>query len=222
MSSHAQDQSTQKAAAASSQAASAQQIQQANDNQKFGDASRATMFGTAGPDGKLSGGTVSQFLDPNSLNVTGPTGPYKSQYNAELNTLQKGTQDALATSRQSNASRGGGMQPAGFQQDQERKALQDQAGQNANLFAGNATNSYNDALQNFWNANNTLAAQGGNALGISNSGVGSAAGNYSNLYSTASTPVQNPWMNAVGAVSGLAGAAGGVMSGVGALKGKGK
>ena len=212
MSSHAQDQSTQSAASAGAQANDTQLAANAKKNQQFADQSRQSLFGNYDSStGKYSGGSESQYLDPSSLNQNGLSGTYQNQYNNASNAVAKGTNDAVASSQQNMANRGMGKSPAGFEADQERKAYQDQAATEGNLYTGAANQQHSDAMTNFQNANNMLNANATNTSNLSVQGNQAAAGNYSSLYGAASTQVANPWATAAGSVAGLGTAAAGFM-----------
>jgi hypothetical protein len=87
------------------------------------------------------------------------------------------------------ANRGFGANlPAGFAEDQERRAAEDQIDRQGAAFTDYAGKSYQDALQNFWRAGGALQGEGDTALSASIAADSAAANNYANLYGTASTP----------------------------------
>lgn len=111
------------------------------------------------------------------------------------------------------ANRGMGKVPAGFAADQERKAYQDQAAQQGNLYAGTRDQQRADAETNYWNATNMLNANATNTANLSLQANQAAASNYANLYGTASQQVQSGWGSVLGAAAGGIGAAGGAYAG---------
>lgn len=169
----------------------------------------STLFGPSGS----GGGTLSGMMNPNSLNVSAPTGPYALQYN------QAKAQNAIGTNQASqainraagNAGFGAGAPSGytGYLQSQNTQAGNTNAG---NLFSQYAGQSYQNALNNFWSA--TQAAQGT----ATNTGAGALQGNtsasqtYGQLYGTA----QNAATSAKNANKGIAKAA---VGGAGAAAG---
>jgi hypothetical protein len=213
MGSHAQDASTQSAASTGAQAQDQQLAANAAKNQQFADSTRQSLFGTNN-NGTYTGGTVSQFLNPSSLNQTGLSGTYQNLYNNASNTLANQTKNAVGTTMTNMGQRGMGRSPAGFAADQERQAYQTQAGQQGDLYSSNAQQQHSEALNNYWNATNMLNSNATNTANLSVQGNTAAAGNYANLYGTASTQVASPWATALGTVAQLGGAAGSIMTGM--------
>lgn len=187
MGSSPRDSSTMKSSSQGAQAADAQLAANAKQNQDFTNQARLKLFGT--PDGKggFSGGTLSPFLDPNSLNVSSPTGAYKTQYQNETAQIAQGGVNARGALARNLASRGFSA-PNGFAADELRKSLLDQNSQQGQAFAANTMQSYQDALSNFWRASGALNGEGDTALSASISGDQAAANNYANLYGSASQP----------------------------------
>lgn len=217
MGSHAQDKNTQKTASAGATANDQQLAQNAQKNQAFADQTRQSLFGT-NTGGKYSGGSVSQFLDPGSMNKSGLSGAYAQNYNNASNDLAQGAQRAVGTTMQNLASRGMGKAPAGFAADQQRKAYQDAAGQRGDLYSGLATQQHGEDVNNYWNATNMLNSNASQTANLSVAGNQAAAGNYASLYGTASQQVQSGLGATLGTIAGLGGAAGSVMSGVGSMR----
>jgi hypothetical protein len=206
MSSSPVDSKTQKQASAGAQNNDQVLAQNAQKNQQFADNTRQSLFGTYSG-GKYSGGSVSDFLDPSKLNQSGLEGTYLNQYNNAANKVATGTKNAVGTTMQDLANRGMGKAPAGFAADQERKAYQDQAGETGDLYAGAAGKQHDDALSNYWNATNMLNSNATNTANLSLQGSQAAAGNYANLYGTASQQKQNGWAVAGQTVAGMGQAA---------------
>jgi hypothetical protein len=205
MSSKAQDASTQKQASAGATAQDTALAKNAAANQKFADTTRQQLFGTGG-----KGGTMGGFLDPSSLNQSGLSGTYQNMYSNAANKLANTTQNAVGNTMQNLANRGMGHSPAGFAADQQRKAYQDMAGQQGDLYTGAAQGQHGEALSNFWNANNMLNSNASQTANLSLQGNQAAAGNYANLYGTASQQVANPWAVAGQTLAGLGSTAGSI------------
>lgn len=187
MSSKPRDSGTMSAASSGAQQADATLAANAAQNQTFTNNARKSLFGSA--DGSsLTGGSLSKFLDPNSLSVSGPTGTYGLQYNKAVENIANQSANARGSLSRYMSSRGFGNAPAGFAADQERKSAQDQVSQQGAAFTDYAGKSYQDALQNFWRASGSLSGEGDSALSAALSGDSAAANNYANLYGTASTP----------------------------------
>ncbi len=215
-SSKPRDQATMTASTAGAQASDASLAKQADQSTAYAKQAHDTLFGTGttsqGAAGiGQGGGTLSKFLDPNSLNVSSPTGAYGLQYNkATENIANQGAQDRGAIAR-GFASRGFGNMPSGFVADQSRQQLADQSNQQGAAFTDLAGKSYADSLNNFWNATNIASGSGAANTNAAIAADSSAANNYSNLYGVASTPKPNT-------AAALAGAAiqGGAQIGAGA------
>lgn len=208
MSTNAQDKATQKAASTGAQASDAVLTDNARKNQQFADTSRSTLFGTYNPaTNAYSGGSQSQYLDPNSQNTTNLSGSYQNEYNQLANQTAQGAQQSVGTSMQNLASRGMGASPAGFAADQQRQAYQTQAGQNGQNFSGLFGQQHQEAVNNFQNANNMLNSNSTGAQNLSMQGNSDAASNYQGLYGTASQQKQGVGGALLGAAAGLGGAA---------------
>jgi hypothetical protein len=192
MGSKPRDQGTMSASTAGAQAADASLAKQADQSTAYAKQAHDLLFGagtgTGGGTSAVTGGTLSKFLDPNSLNVSAPTGAYGLQYNkATENIANQGAQNRGAIAR-GFASRGFGNMPAGFTADQSRQELADESNQKGAAFTDLAGKSYADALNNFWNASNIASGSGAANTNAAISADSAAANNYANLYGTASTP----------------------------------
>ena len=170
--------------------------------------------------GTATGGALSGFLDPSKLNVTAPTNNFAIANTKENEAAEKASQNNAEAIKQNAANAGfGANAPAGFVQDQvaqNRRALADTEGQN---FNANTQNSYQAALNNFWNTAN-MANTDQNSAAQRAIGATSGAGDlYSNLYGTASKTSggQGGGGMLFGQNPGIAGA---VQGGAGALAGK--
>jgi hypothetical protein len=187
---HAADPSTQQKASAGAEAqaqAAARLSDTYNQEQKQ---NYSKLFGD--PNNSNSTGTLTKFLDPNSLNVSSPTGPYALQYKQATGNLAQQTQAQRGMMRADLANRGfGANSPSGMGQDAELQLGLGQNAQQGSLFTQAATNSYNDALNNFWNATNIAAGQAATSQAGALGANQTAAGTYTNLYNTASQPYQS-------------------------------
>ncbi len=174
------------AASSGAQASDAALASQATQNTAYAKQAHDLLFGS-GTTGS-TGGTLSNFLNPSSLNVSGPTGAYKLQYNQAVGNIAKQSQQVQGSLARSLASRGFGNAPAGFAADQQRQAAEDATTAKGQAFTDLAGKSYSDALQNFWNATNIASGSGAASTNAAISADSAAANNYANLYGTASTP----------------------------------
>ena len=105
MGSHAQDQSTQTAASAAAQQASATQAKNAATAQTNANNMSTSLYGTYDPTtNSYTGGSVSGFLDPSKLNQTGLYGTYLQQYNNAANRVANNTNDAVGSTFRNMAS----------------------------------------------------------------------------------------------------------------------
>lgn len=216
MGSSAQDKGTQTAASSGAQSSDATLDANAAQNQAFANQSRQALFGTFNPStGTYSGGSESAYLDPSKLNQTGLSGTYLNQFNNAANTVANQTQNAVGTTMTNMAQRGMGKSPAGFAADQERQALQSQAGQEGDLYAGAANQQHSDAMTMYQNANNMLNANATNTANLSVQGNTAAAGNYASLYGTASQQVPSVGSTILGSLAGAGAGVGSAMTGFG-------
>jgi hypothetical protein len=173
---------------------------------------------TAAP---ASGGALTGFLDPNSLNVTAPTGPYAQMYTRANEQSALDTQNALQAARQA-AITSGFAQGSGAQNDAELQAQLAGAQQRGVNFGNATTASYQDALSNFWNA--VQAAQGQQSAsqqgqqateqqqatdtGQAVNANQGASQTYAQLYGTAGAYHPSPVGSIVGSALGAGGALG--------------
>lgn len=154
-------------------------------------------------------GAISGMLNPSSMNVTGPTGAFATQYQNEKNITAQGADQALQSTNRADANRGMGATPAGFNAAQTLQAYQNQANTNATNYANNAMASQNQAVQNFWNAANLQNSQANTDIGTGVQATQGAGSIYDSLYGTASQQKQNPIVGALGTIAGLGSAAAG-------------
>ncbi len=149
--------------------------------------SRGTTSATGAPatgaTGATGGGALGGFLNPANLNVTSPTGPFAGAFtNDKTQLAQQAAQNAEGIKSQAAQAGFGANSPSGMTADELRANNSDLANNVGNAFTTETGNSYNAALNNFWNAAN--AAQSGAATAQSGAlgGTGAAASTYSNLY----------------------------------------
>lgn len=152
------------------------------------------------------------MMNPSSLNISSPTGPYALQYQqAKANNALGTQQNAQAINRQAGNSGFGAGAPAGYTgylQSQNTQAGNTNAG---NLFSQYAGQSYQDALNNFWKANQMAGTALGQSGNQQNTAQGQANQTYSQLYGTAQGAVTKSPLNA--GLSAGAGAAGKAIGG---------
>jgi hypothetical protein len=174
-----------------------------------------TLWGS--PSGGGGGGAVSPFLNPAALNVTSPTGPYNLMYKNAAGQIDTGAANAVGAAAQRGANAGFGTgSPSGFYQNQQLQAQLGAAGQKAGAYQAATTQSYQDALNNFWNAVKSAQTQTGQATTGGSEALNSAIGanqggaqTYSQLYGTAGQYHQNPAADIAGKAIGAAGTVGG-------------
>lgn len=197
------DKSTQQSSSAAATALSATQAANAAAAQQKANSTAQQQFGTYdAATGKYSGGTESQFLDPNSLNQNGLTGTYQNQYNNAANNNANTAANSVGTTIANLNSRGMGATPAGFDADLQRKAYADQAASNSANYSNLSQSQLTNALSNYWNANNALSAYGTNQQNAALTGNANANSTNTSLYGTASQQKQNPVAGIIGAAAG--------------------
>jgi hypothetical protein len=145
-----------------------------------------------------SKGTLSGFLDPNSMNVTTPTGAYKLNYQQTVNQTENEAKGNQANIIRQAANNGLSLSSPAVAEMARQTGL-DTANLKGQDFASAVTAQHNDAMQNFWNASNIGA--GGAATGIQ-SGVAGASGagqTAANIYGTAGQYHPSPVTSIIGA-----------------------
>jgi hypothetical protein len=163
-----------------------------------------TFFGSGAPG---STGTLSGFLNPNSMNVTTPTGAYKLNYEQQVNQTQNAAQQGQSNIIRQAANNGLSLSSPAVA-EMARETNLDTANLKGQDFANAVTQQHNDAMQNFWNATNVGA--GGAATGIQ-SGVAGASGagqTAANIYGTAGQYHTNPATSIIGSGISAGGAVG--------------
>ena len=157
-----------------------------------------------GADGKS--GTLSPMMDPSNLNVASPTGAYKTAYNNASNTQAQAYNNQKGTLAQTWANQSSTNElPSGFQADQQRKLGQSQADSQGGLYAGTVAQQHQDALQNFWNANNLASGAAAQNLQSAQQANASAGQTAANVYGTAGAWHQSPTAQILGSTVGAAG-----------------
>jgi hypothetical protein len=179
----------------------------AGNSSATGQGLNATLFGTPSPGGKgMSGGTLSEMLNPASLNVNQPTGPYALQYQqAKAQGATNTDQAKQAIDRAAGQAGLGAGAPSGYTGFLKSQADMSNAQNNGQLFSQFAGNSYQDALNNFWKATNT-------ASGTANTQTGQGTGAYTNLYGTGQNAATQARAQNLGLLGSLIGAGGTVAS----------
>lgn len=212
MSSHAQDQTTQKAASAAALAAQQQQTANAATAQTAAQQEEKSLYGSYNPStGTYSGGSESAFLDPSQLNQKNLNGTFLNAYNNENNQLTSDTNNGVKSTMQSMANRGLGSSPAGFEANEALTANNQAATTRGNLYSSNMGAQNDQAENNYWNATSGLNSLASQNQAAATGNLSGAAGTAQNLYSTASTQVANPWATAAGSLASLGTAGAGYM-----------
>jgi len=164
-------------------------------------------------------GALTSFLNPANLNVTSPTGPFAGAFtNDKTQLANTAAQNAENIKSQAAQSGFGANAPSGMTADQLRQNNSDLANNVGQAFTTETGNSYQAALNNFWNAAN--AAQSGAATAQSGAltGTGNAANIYSNLYGQSlgkNTQNNSGVMGVLSPVLGTAGTVGSAAMGKG-------
>lgn len=203
MGSNSVDSGTMKSSSAGAQSGASTLSGYGSQNEQTGTNLQSKLFGngTAG-----STGTMSAMMNPSSLNVTGPTGAYATQYTNAANQNAAQTNQALTSTNRAMANRGQGGQPGGANAALTEQAYQGQANTNANNYANYGMQSYQNALSNFWNANNLAGSTASSDLSQAGSEQSGANSTNTSLYGTSSQQKQSPWGAVLGGAAGLAGA----------------
>jgi hypothetical protein len=164
-----------------------------------------------GADGKS--GSMGQFMDPKSMNVTQPTGAYATEYKNATNQAAQGYANQRGALSRAWGGTSGSMLPNGFQAQQQNQLSRSQADNKGAMFSDYTDRAHQDAVQNFWNANNIASGQAASS-GQTAQAAGASAGNIEDgIYGTAGKQAQGS-----GFFNSLLGAAG--MVGNGAMQRK--
>lgn len=141
------------------------------------------LFGTGGG----SGGTLSGMMDPSSLNTGTPTGAYKTAWNNAQNNIAQSYAGQRGSLAQQFANGGATSRstPNGFQADQMNQLSRGEADTRGSTYTGIVGQQHQDALNNFWNANNIASGQSAQATGGSTTGAGNAGSSSASIYGTA-------------------------------------
>jgi hypothetical protein len=195
-------------AAAQQTAANAQDMQISQQNSALQQRMVNTLFGN-GSSG--STGTLSGMMNPANLTQTGLNPAYTAQFNQGKDQLAQSTAQQKGSLAQSFANSGatGSSTPNGFQADQMRQLGSSQADQQGQLYSSLAGSQYNNALNNFWNANNIASGNAATGASTSVGSAGNSGSSSASIYGTAGQ--QTP-----GALNSFLGAAGQVGAGAAA------
>jgi hypothetical protein len=161
-------------------------------------------FGSGKPG---STGTLSGFLDPNSLNVTTPTGAYKLNYENTVKQTENESRGNQANIIRQAASNGLGLSSPAIAEMARRTGL-DTANLKGQDFASAVTQQHNDALQNFWGATNIASGQASGAGSGAVAGASGAGSTAANIYGTAGQYHPGVAAGIIGSALGAAGQVG--------------
>jgi len=163
-----------------------------------------SMFGTGAPG---STGTLSSFLNPNSMNVTNPTGAYKLNYEQAVNQTENEGQNSQANILRQAANNGLGLSSPAIAQMAQQTGLQ-----TANLKGQDFTNAVGaqqqQAINNFWGATGAEASAAGQTGSNAVSSATGAGQTAANVYGTAGQYHTNPATSIIGAGLQAGGAVG--------------
>lgn len=195
------------AAANQQTAASNQEMQIAKQNSDLQQRMVGMLFGN-GKSG--STGTLSQFLDPNSINQKGLNDNYKTQFNEGSDQLGKdyANQRGALAQQFANSGATSSSTPSGFQADQMRKLSGSAADARGSLYSTLKGSQYSDALTNFWNANNLASGNAATALGGANTAAGNSGSSSASIYGTAGQYHPSQTAGVLGSALGAAGSVG--------------
>lgn len=154
-----------------------------------------TLFGSGG-----KGGTLSGFLDPNSVNQKGLNPAYTTQWNQAQDQIAKNYQQQRGSLAQAFANQGAtsGSTPSGFQADQMRKLGNSEADTRGATYTGLAGQQHQEAISNLFNAANIASGQGASAGSTAVQGAGNAANAQAALFGTAGKQAQTGTSAATG------------------------
>lgn len=196
---------TQQASTASAQqtAANAQDMAISQQNQALQQRMVNMLFGngTAGSSGSLTG-----MLNPANLTQAGLSPAYQAQFKQGENQIGQSTAQQRGQLAQSFANSGlsANATPSGFQADQMRQLGSSQADQQGQLYSGLMGSQYNNALQNFWNANNIASGNAATGASTSTSAAGNSGSSSAQVYGTAGQTHPNQGLQVAGQVGAAA------------------
>lgn len=179
-------------------------------SQQYGSQEQAIfnkLFGAGGG----GGGTLSGMMNPNSLNTGTPTGAYQTAWNNAQNNIAKSYAQQKGSLAQgwANSGMSSNNTPSGFMADQQRQLGSSEADTRGSTYSGIVGQQHQDALNNFWNANNIAAGQQGSATSGSTTGAGNSGSSSAQLYGTAGQYHAPPAASIVGSALQAGGAVGG-------------
>jgi Hom_end-associated Hint len=154
------------------------------------------------------------MMNPANLTQTGLNPAYTAQFNQGKDQIAQSTAQQKGALAQSFANSGatGSSTPNGFQADQMRQLGSSQADQQGQLYSGLMGSQYNNALNNFWNANNIASGNAATGASTSTAAAGNSGSSSASIYGTAGQQTPSTLNSVLGAV-GTAGA--GVAQGIG-------
>ncbi len=178
---------------AQASAANAGATTAANQNTAIGSTAASTgqnlygnMFGSSNGSGGTSGGQLSSMTNPSSMNVTAPTGTYLQQYNTQAANTANSFQQQRGALAQSLANRGFGTgSPAYFGAQQQQQLNATQAQTQGQEYTSATQAQQQQAIQNFWNAQQMQATAAGQNLQSGVAATQAAGSTFGNLYGTA-------------------------------------
>lgn len=167
------------------------------------------LFGSKGTDGNYSGGSLSGFTDPKTINNTTLGPVYDYMYKQAKGNIAQNSQQASQSLRQGMNNRGfsGG---SGMEAAQNTQLALGEGQASGQAFGDALSGQHNEDLNNFWAANNLKSGNAASIGGQGTSQLQSSAQTYNNLYGTAGQGNVVPGVG--GAIAaGLGTAAGGLL-----------
>jgi hypothetical protein len=152
-------------------------------------------------------GSLNGFLNPNSMNVTTPTGAYKLNYQQTVNQTENEAKGNQANIIRQAANNGLSLSSPAVA-EMARETGIDTANLKGQDFAQAVTQQHNDAMQNFWGASNLAAGQASGAGTLATQGATGAGQTAANIYGTAGQYHPSPVTSIVGSGISAGGAVG--------------
>lgn len=187
-------------------AANQQDMTLAASNAAFQKAMQDKLFGiSSGKPGSLTG-----MMDPASLNTGAPEGAYKTAWNTSQDQIGKDYANQKGSLAQSFANSGATSRstPNGFQADQMNKLSRGEADTRGSTYTGIVGQQHQDALNNFWNANNVASGNAANSGQTATQAAGNSGNSSAQIYGTAGQYHPSSMGNVLGSAIGAGGAMG--------------
>jgi hypothetical protein len=168
-----------------------------------------TLFGSGSPG---STGSLTGMLDPKSLNTGAPTGAYKTQWNTAQDQIGRDYANERGSIAQQFANMGATSRstPTGFQADQMNKLARGEADTRGSTYTNLVGQQHQDALNDFWNANNIASGNAASSGSTATNAAGNSGSSSAALYGTAGQYHAPTTLNsAIGAAGTVGGAAAG-------------